>query len=224
MQFALVSSIEDTSASASRVRLRAAPGHTISYQPGQVARIRQSDGVETYYAFASGPDGLPEFEFLVGKNSPYGDQIFREASAERIAIDSPMGNAFPLDRMVGRSVVLMGIGTAIAPLRSALQTMMLHPKRYPRIRVLYGVRQFEDICFPEEWDSWRKAGVEVVFASSGEVGEGMVQGYVQRHVTEWVDNPLETCALICGHPTMVGDCTGVLTELGVPSGQVHTNY
>jgi len=101
---------------------------------------------------------------------------------------------------------------------------MIHPKRYPRVRVLYGIRQSEDICFREEWDAWRDAGVEVVFACSGEQQEGTVQGYVQRHVADWIENPLETCALICGHQAMVRDSTAVLSDLGLPAHQIHTNY
>ena len=101
----------------------AEPGE-ISFLPGQVAILKVKNEAPAYFAFASAPEDR-ELEVLVKKKIGASNIIFDMREGETIELTGIAGHGFALDAQKGKDLVFVGMGTGVAPLRSALRQM--HP-------------------------------------------------------------------------------------------------
>lgn len=200
--------------------------HDISFTPGQVALLEVEGAGRCYFAIASAPDD-DELEFLVKlSNDPAGRAIYQMRAGERVRLAEIAGHGFDLKEQEGRDLVFVAMGTGVAPLRSALRTVLPRAEKYGQIVVLYGVRTPEDFCYRDEVDSWRAAGVElrqVISRPDGYEWSGST-GYVQSlldHVLPELSDPV---ALVCGSREMIGQTRDRLHEMGFEPERILTNY
>jgi NAD(P)H-flavin reductase len=197
------------------------------FKAGQVAILEMDSYGDSYVAFASAPeDG--EFEFLV-KRSDSGSvrsALFDPHIAKHVALKGIVGRGFPVDDYKGHDLVFVAMGTALAPLRSALRHVFHSRDDYGRLVVLYGARAVEDFCFEEEMATeWRNHKVDLRRVISQPNGEwsgptGYVQSLLDNLVPE-LNNPV---ALICGSKEMMEQTRTRLFDLGFAPEKILTNY
>ena len=194
--------------------------------PGTVATISVSGVGEGYFALASSPDALPRAEVLVKRGGAVADALLALTPGARISVRGPVGHGFDLDACKGRSLALIGVGSAIAPLRSALLYALARRADYDRVAVVYGVRRPEDLCFRSEWPAWEAAGVElhpVVSGSAAGPWKGR-RGRIQLHLDEALVGFGGGVALVCGMPPMMDETAASLGELGFRRRDILRNY
>src|SRR6185369_9524296 len=88
---------------------------------------------------------------------------------------------FPVDEYDGRDLFFVAIGTAIAPVRAAVEHALERRSRFGRIAMLYGARTPDNFAFAGDYDRWREAGVlvELTVTRAGEAWLGP-RGRVQE--------------------------------------------
>jgi NAD(P)H-flavin reductase len=204
----------------------AANGHGVEFRPGQVALLRAGEQQPAYFAIASAP-GDEELEFLVRlTEDPAARTLYRMSPGQSVELVGIVGHGFDLDALVGSDLVFVAMGTGVAPLRSALRSVLPRAERYGRIFVLYGARTPDHFCYRDETDSWKAAGVElrqVVSRPDGYEWAGQT-GYVQSlldHVLPSLSRPV---ALVCGSRLMIEQTRDRLREMGLTPEQILTNY
>ena len=201
-----------------------AGSHGVEFVPGQVAVLR-AGGEQGYFAFASAPED-DELEFLVKRGGGAGGRIYEMKEGDRLELVDIVGHGFPLGEQKGKDLVFVAMGTGVAPLRSALRTVLPRAEKYGQVVVLYGVRTPEDFCYRDETDSWRAAGVElrqVISRPDGYEWSGST-GYVQSlldHVLPELSDPV---ALVCGSRDMIVQTRDRLHEMGFEPERILTNY
>jgi NAD(P)H-flavin reductase len=79
-----------------------------------------------------------------------------------IGLRGPYGRPWPLERAVGRDVLLVAGGLGMAPLRSAVQALLADRCRYGRLTLLYGARQPADLLYEREHPEWRRRGMDML--------------------------------------------------------------
>src|SRR6201986_104659 len=135
--------------------------HDISFTPGQVALLEVEGAGRCYFAIASSPED-DELEFLVKlSNDRAGKAIYEMKPGGVVNLVEIAGHGFDLKEQEGRDLVFVAMGTGVAPLRSALRSVLPHAEKYGQVIVLYGVRTPEDFCYRDETETWRAAGVEL---------------------------------------------------------------
>jgi sulfhydrogenase subunit gamma (sulfur reductase) len=200
--------------------------HGLDFRPGQVALLRVGGAGAAHFAIASAPADN-ELEFLVKlSNDPVARALYETGPGGRVELIELAGHGFVLEEQEGRDLVFVAMGTGVAPLRSALRSVLRRPERYGQIVVLYGARTPEDFCYQDEVESWKAAGVElrqVVSQPDGYEWAGST-GYVQS----LLDNVLPTLsaplALVCGSREMIEHTRDRLREMGLPPESILTNY
>ena len=198
------------------------------FTAGQVAVLEMGEYGSFYAAFASSPDET-EYEFLIKRSSTsqavsslFDHQFRKDAMLKQI-----VGHGFPVDKYRGHDLVFVGMGTGLAPLRSALRHVFHSRKDFGRLIVLYGVRTMDDFCYQDEMaDQWRHYGVELrqVISQPGDAEWSGPTGYVQSlldHLIPELNNPV---ALVCGSSEMIEQTTGRLKMLGFAPEMILTNY
>jgi sulfhydrogenase subunit gamma (sulfur reductase) len=204
----------------------AADCHDLEYTPGQVAVLRAGDGVPAYFAIASAPED-DELEFLVKLSNDSSSQALYELRpGDRVELLEVTGHGFDLAAQEGRDLVFVAMGTGVAPLRSALRTVLRRADSYGQIVVLYGARTPDHFCYRDETESWQAAGVElrqVVSRPDGYEWAGQT-GYVQSLLDNVLPNLSDPVALVCGSREMIEQTRDRLHEMGFEPGRILTNY
>jgi NAD(P)H-flavin reductase len=204
----------------------------VVYLPGQVAALRAGGDATAaaarsfYFAFASAPED-EELEFLVKRAGGEGGQsIYHLGEGEHLELTGIVGHGFPLDAHTGKDLILIAMGTGIAPLRSTLRHALHRIDDFGQLVVLYGARTPDDFCYRDETETWKAAGVElrqVISKPDGYEWAGST-GYVQSLLDHVLPSLTEPVAFVCGSPEMIAHTRDRLQEMGLPPETILTNY
>jgi len=124
----------------------AGSAHGVTFIPGQVAALRVANEEPAYFAFAGAPDDR-ELEILVKRTIGASVALFEMKEGDSIELLGVAGHGFDLERMRGRDLVFVAIGTGVAPLRSALRQVLKQKEEFGKLVVLYGARTPDDFCY-----------------------------------------------------------------------------
>ena len=221
----LITSVRPQARDIKSFDLRLAEPGEISFLPGQVAILKVKNEAPAYFAFASAPEDR-ELEVLVKKKIGASNIIFDMREGETIELTGIAGHGFALDAQKGKDLVFVGMGTGVAPLRSALRNVLRRKRDFGQLVVLYGARTPDDFCYRDETQSWEDAGVElrqVISRPDGHDWSGPT-GYVQSlldHVLPELSSPV---ALVCGSLEMINQTRDRLQKMGFKSEDILTNY
>ena len=200
--------------------------HDLKFEPGQVALLEVEGAGRAYFAIASAPED-DELEFLVKlSDEPASRAVYEMRPGDRVGLVELAGHGFDLEALKGRDLVFVAMGTGVAPLRSALRSVLRRADDFGQVVVLYGVRTPEDFCYRDETDSWKAAGVElrqVVSRPDGYEWAGPT-GYVQSLLDHVLPGLADPVALVCGSREMIEQTRDRLREMGFEPERILTNY
>ena len=195
------------------------------FTPGQVGLLRVKAEEPAYFAFASAPDD-PDLEVLVKQKAGCSTALYDMKPGDEIELLGIAGHGFRLDEMKGRDLVLVAMGTGVAPLRSALRHVLRRKDEFGQLVVLYGARTPDDFCYRDETEDWENSGVElrqVISRPDGHDWSGPT-GYVQSLLDHVLPNLSSPVALICGSREMIGQTRERLGKMGFKPDEILTNY
>jgi NAD(P)H-flavin reductase len=134
-----------------------------------------------------------------------------------IGVRGPFGSHWPIERAMGKDVVIVAGGIGLAPLRSAMYQVISQREKYGKVVLLYGARTPEDILYRREVEHWRAHfDLEVYVTVDNATGKwrGSV-GVVTRLIPRAPFDPLNTVAMICGPEVMMRFTAAELEKRGV---------
>jgi NAD(P)H-flavin reductase len=191
-----------------------------------VALLEVEGAGRAYFAIASAPED-DELEFLVKlSNEPPSRAVYEMRPGDRVGLVEITGHGFDLEAQKGRDLVFVAMGTGVAPLRSALRSVLRRADDFGQVVVLYGVRTPEDFCYRDEIEAWKAAGVELRQVISRPVGyewAGSI-GYVQSLLDNVLPALSDPVALVCGSREMIEQTRDRLHEMGFEPERILTNY
>lgn len=147
------------------------------------------------------------------------------APGSEIGLRGPFGTDWGLDGADGQDVLLVAGGIGLAPLRSALQSVLAERERFGRVVLLVGARSPEAILFPRELEQWRgrfdtRVEVTVDYAGAGWRGDvGVVTQLVRRATVD----PEQTVALVCGPEVMMRFTAKALLDRGIATDRIRVS-
>jgi ferredoxin-NADP reductase len=133
-----------------------------------------------------------------------------------VEVEGPLGSfTFPSDPAERRFVFIAG-GTGIAPLRAMLRHALTI--RGHRIGLFYSARTPQDFAYETEFRTLAETGrIElrqtVTRAVDGDWSGA--RGRIGRAELQGIVHDPETLCFICGPPTLVGEMSAQLADLGV---------
>jgi sulfhydrogenase subunit gamma (sulfur reductase) len=197
----------------------------VDFTPGQVAVLRVDGEEPAYFAFAGAPDDR-ELEVLVKQKGGASTVIYNMCVGDQIELVSIAGHGFDLEKVKGRDLVFVAMGTGVAPLRSALRHVLKRKEEFGRLVVLYGARTPDDFCYRDETEDWSAHGVElrqVISRPDGLEWSGPT-GYVQSLLDNVLPQLSSPVALICGSREMIEQTRERLGKMGFKPDEILTNY
>jgi anaerobic sulfite reductase subunit B len=124
----------------------------------------------------------------------------------------------------GGDLVVMAGGIGLAPLRPVIRQAIADRSRYGRVVVLVGARSPGDLLYPDEYDEWRAAGLDVrVTVDRADAGWTGHVGVVTTVLDDLGVDPAATTAFVCGPEVMMRFAARALIDRGVPATAVRVS-
>ena len=143
------------------------------------------------------------------------------APGQLLGLRGPYGTQWPLPAPAGADLLVVAGGIGTAPVRPVAQHMVEHADRYARRVLLLGARTPAELLYPDQYDDWRKAGVDVrVTVDRADPQWTGPVGLVPALLDGVRLDPATTVAYLCGPEPMMRATAQVLLRLGVPAPSV----
>ena len=188
------------------------------YTCGQFAEVSVFGAGECPIGIASSPMDEGCVQFTVKKVGAVTTALHNLEEGTVIGVRGPFGNGFPLERLEGRNVVIIGGGFAFTTLRS-LTKFILHEKnrdRFKDVTVIYGARDPGELIYKYDLETWHKRddiNLNVTIDKAVPGWAGLV-GFVPTVVKQVAPSSKNAVALICGPAIMIKFTMPVIDELG----------
>jgi sulfhydrogenase subunit gamma (sulfur reductase) len=121
------------------------------YTPGQFVEVSLMGVGEAPVSICAARKKPDILELCVRKVGKVTNAVHRLNVGETLWVRGPYGNGFPMDKMEGSNLLMVGGGLGIAPLRGVLQHALLNRDSYGEILVLYGIRCYTAMLFRDEF-------------------------------------------------------------------------
>ncbi|NLW25670.1 MAG: heterodisulfide reductase subunit F [Clostridia bacterium] len=197
------------------------------YLPGQFGEVGIMGVGEAPFGIASAPCERGILKFSVKRMGFFTKCLHQAEAGDIVSLRGPLGNSWPLEKLKGKDVVIIGGGFAFTTLRSLVRYIIEPENRsdFGQIDIVYGNREPGQILYKEEFKEWlTREDINLYLSIDREVpGWDKYVGFVPE-ITEKVINPSVTAiALVCGPPVMIKYTLPVLQNLGFTPDRIYTS-
>ena len=196
------------------------------YICGQFAELSLFGLGECPIGIASSP--LDDYlEFTVKKVGMVTTAIHNCEEGITIGIRGPYGNGWPMEKLKGHDIFILGGGFAFTTLRSLIKYVLHEENRekFGKIIVIYGARDPGELIYKYDLKSWAARNDIQVIPLIDRPYPGWTGrvGFPNQVIKEVASNTGSSFALICGPPVMIRFTIPVLVELGFPHENILTS-
>ncbi len=175
-----------------------------NYKPGQFIQVSILGIGECPISIASSPTQGRFLEFTVRAAGRLTRLIHQLNAGDRIYIRGPYGNPFPLNRAKNKDLYFIAGGIGLPPLRGVIVSALKKRANFGKIRILYGAKTPDELCFRDELDSWNRAPDTEVLLTVDKPDKNW-KGNVGVVTTLWNKTNMNNSsgiAFVCGPPIM----------------------
>ncbi|MBA4379504.1 MAG: Ni/Fe hydrogenase subunit gamma [Anaerolinea sp.] len=195
------------------------------FQPGQFNMLYLPGYSEAAISISSDAD---ESRQLVGHTIRFVGNVTRAISrlkvGDLLGLRGPFGAPWPMHEIEGKDVILASGGIGLAPLRPVIYHILRHRERYGKVILVYGARTPRDLLYPNEYDEWRKADIDVQITvdRADETWSGRV-GVVPMWFYHFRVDPRKTALLTCGPEIMIRFVVFEALARRIPTDQIYVS-
>lgn len=190
------------------------------FQPGQFVQLLLPGVGEAPFCIASSPSDQKHLDLTIIRRGLVTIASHYMRPGDVVGIRGPLGRPFPIGRMVGKDLLIVGTGIGIAALRSLILFVAEHREEFGEVHLLYGARFPEDLVYRDEVKSWAEGGMDVrVTLSKASPDWGGLRGRVTDHL-EGVVRGEGQIAVLCGSPLVMSSISAELLRRGLRADQV----
>jgi len=195
-----------------------------TFESGQFGEYSVLGVGEATFCISSSPTRRDHLEFAVQRVGQVTNAMDKLSVGAEIGFRGPYGNSFPLDYLQGKSLVFIGGGIGLAPLRSLIWNVIDNRDKYKNIDIIYGARSPADLSFKYDLDAWNKDKTVNMVTTIDRVNDnwkGKV-GLVPVVLEEVAPSAKDAVAIVCGPPIMIRFTFPALEKLGFTPEQMIT--
>ena len=131
------------------------PAEPMPFRAGQFIQLTLPGVGEAPFTPSSSPHEPDRIEVTVLKTGRVTDALHEVEAGAELGLRGPFGKGYPLDKLHGKEVLLVGGGVGLAPLRSLILAMIHEIDRFKRLLILYGARKPDEMLYRTRHDDWR---------------------------------------------------------------------
>jgi sulfhydrogenase subunit gamma (sulfur reductase) len=178
---------------------------TFTFKQGQFAEISILGIGEAPISIASSPYDRGHLDFTIRACGSLTDKIHQLQVGDSVYVRGPYGNSFPFDEIKHKNVYFVAGGIGLPPLRGLIKMVLTHRGDFQNVKVLYGAKTPQALCYKNELVSWAQSpDIEVLLTvdypdESWDKHTGVVTD-LWKHTDVSGENAV---AFVCGPPIMI---------------------
>ncbi|MCL5035729.1 MAG: FAD/NAD(P)-binding protein [Chloroflexi bacterium] len=195
----------------------------IDYKPGQFMMLSAFGAGEGPFSISSPPSRKGIIEFGIRKAGKVTEKLFTLRDGDTVGLRGPFGNGFPIEKMLGKDLIIVAGGLGVVPLRSLILYALDNRESFGRIIFIYGFKNVEEMLFNEVLlEMLDSDQIELYLTADkcevkddkykGRICEGQVTGIFKD--LKNID-PGRTVAAVCGPPVMYKFVVDKLLEFNI---------
>jgi len=196
--------------------------HKAKHDPGQFYQLSVLGIGEAPISICSYNEKYTEF--LIRAVGNVTNKICSMKKNDKIALRGPYGHGYPMENMKANTIILIGGGSGVAPLRGVIEYLEKNRSDFNDIITYFGFRNPEEILFKEDMKKWDKTlqnNVTVDKGSKGYKGNvGLVTALLDN---SGLDNKNKV-VVTCGPPVMIKFVIQSLKKLGFNDDQIYVSF
>jgi NAD(P)H-flavin reductase len=193
------------------------PASPYQFKAGQFAQLTLPGVGEGPFTPSSSPLEPERIEITILKTGVLTDGLHECTAGQTLGLRGPFGKGYPVDKLDGKEVLVVGGGVGLAPLRALIYALLAKIDRVKRVSIKYGARDTSELLYKQQYDEW--AGTEKVdFTCTIDRPEPGWDGNVGVVTTLLKDMDVDksNCiAFVCGPGIMLKFVTQTLIEEGL---------
>ncbi len=219
--------IAQTRVSDSVVILKVKPLQSYPFRAGQFTNIIREDGLCRSYSIASESDDT-EIEFHIRKvpNGVFSSWLYDEDLTDVcVKLSEPHGECSLSPEMEGRNLLLVGVGTGLAPLYGVLKDA-INFQKMGSINLMHGSLTKDGLYFVDELKRLESENGLFKYHPlflKGEEREGYIKGNLVDYIKAFEFDKPSTIVMICGDPQLVKSLKQAIFISGVPSKNIFSD-
>lgn len=184
------------------------------YKPGQFAFMSAWGVGEAPFGIASVPRRGKLLDFAVNRLGSVTSELHQLGVGDLVGVRGPLGNYFPMDKFVGKNLIVIGGGIGGAPLRPVIQTVLDDRSDYGHLTILWAARNPSLLVFTEEYDEWRNSPDTDLFLTVDQADDHWTYnvGLITELIKRVAPSPENAVTIICGPPIMIHFVNKLLVE------------
>lgn len=141
-------------------------------------------------------------------------------AGDTVGIRGPFGSNWPLEKAIGKDVIIVAGGIGLAPLRPAIYHLLSNREKYRKVTILYGTRTPLDILYTNELEKWKSMDVYITVDRTDDKWRGNI-GVVTTLIPQAAFDPKNTLAMICGPEIMMRFTIQALQSKGISDTDIY---
>jgi NAD(P)H-flavin reductase len=199
------------------------PEQEFSFATGQFVELTLNGTGEAPFTPSSSPLVKDRIEITIMKAGYVTEKIHNLKPGEIMGIRGPYGRGYPLDRLYGKEILIVGGGCGFAPLRSLLYNLEAEKDKVRKVTFCYGSKNPAECIYKPYIENLKKIEKFEVYRTvdvadetwAGEVGVATV---LLDKVEVNIENSV---AVVCGPPIMMKFGVMKLLEMGYTDRQIY---
>lgn len=199
------------------------PATPIPFRAGQFVQLEVPGLGEAPFTPSSSPLEPERIEITILKTGLVTNRLHELEPGAHLGIRGPFGKGYPISRFKDQTVLVIGGGVGLAPLRSLLFHLFAHPEDCKAVSIKYGARNPAEMCFSDQHATWADQA-NVDFTPTIDSPSPGWPGHVGLVTTllDDLDVDIEnTYAVSCGPEVMLRFVTWKLLDVGFPAERIY---
>ena len=195
------------------------------FKPGQFHMLYNFGQNEVPISISGDPDNSTRLFFTIMGVGAASRALVAMQPGMQIGLRGPFGSAWPMEKAVGKDVMIIAGGLGLAPVRPAIYSILNRRDLYNRVMLLYGTRRPETILYHEQLKSWTKSmamNVGITVDAADKYWTGNV-GLVTDLIKSANFSPTRTIAMTCGPEIMMRFVAYALMDKGMPAENIYVS-
>ena len=191
------------------------------HQPGQFVQVSLPGTGEA--PISIGSDSKEHIKLSIKEVGNVTKALSKLRKNDKILIRGPYGKGYPMEALKGNSIIIIGGGCGVAPLRSVIDYIENHRAGYQDVQLFFGYRAPNEILFKKEMGDWKKKYSMKITVDKNPKGKFCYDA-AEGHITEIIqqaglDNR-NKAVFLCGPPKMMQSVIDVLKQKGFHDDQI----
>jgi len=198
------------------------PEVEFSFKTGQFIELVLEGIGEAPFTPSSSPLVKEQIEVTIMKAGFVTEKIHNLKEGAVMGIRGPYGRGYPLEKLYGKEVLVLGGGCGFAPIRSLLYNLEAEQDKIKKLTFCYGSKTPKDCIYKGYIDHLRAVDKFEVYRSVDQADEewNETEGVVTCLLDEININVEESAAVVVGPPIMMKFGVQKLLEMGYPEHKI----